>query len=1307
MTRYTTVYIALTWLWCHFSFAESQDFDYSLGLAVHPLYLEEEAPRGFAFQVLRDNHGFLWVADDIGLKRYDGYTIRSFNYSPDDPTTIGSSIILSIYLDDDNTLWAAGTQLNQYHPETETFTRHDVSDNVRIWAMHREDDIMWFGGEGLGLRAYDLASKKLIHRSFEDSESRFIRIIKPYKDDLIWIGSSSGLYLFNTKTFEKEKFPLPQIFEQGVNRFVSATVDDDKLWLATTEGIFAIDAITKKVKQYVNTEADPNVLLTNITVSILKDSKGRIWVGTDKNGVQLYQPSTDSFIRFPSYSNEYSFPPGAVNHIHEDLEGNLWFAVASYGTRRVSTHLQTFTAYRHKGDIDDSLGFNRILDLLEDNSGDIWIAADGGGLDKMDIESRKFTHYTHDPLDKTTISSNSVLSLAQDQQGKIWIGTWGGGLNILDPKTGKVERVLHNPEQDQSQTIADNNIFWLEIGKSGLVYIGVWQMGLQIYDPSTREYKSYLNTGNYTSDITNPSINTILLSDDEKQVWIGGRNGLELFDTANETFTLIDLGDLYSINAIHKQDETTLWLATASGLIRYNTQSGAYKRFSMTHGLSNDFIVSIEQDDLGYLWLGSQNGLNRFDPDTEDIRTYNKGDGLAGSSFNRASHLKTKNGTMYFGGDRGMTSFNPTNPPTNLSLPQVHLTKFEVYQKEVRAGDYPWFPDHVNYTKEIRLPYHLRDISFEFTGLSLISPADNRYRYRLLGLEKEWTEVASSRRRVRYTNLESGHYQFEVTATNNDGVWSKSTKTITLIVLPPWWEYWWVRSIFILLPALCIYLLHYWRIRLNIARQKELKQLVLDKTGQLNRLNTDLECRVEQRTSELSVEIEERKLAESKLFYMAFHDQLTGLPNRSWLTQSLEELMEKAEKDDRQFSLFFLDGDRFKQVNDTLGHRMGDMLLKAATERLCNLLNKGQHAARLGGDEFTILLEKLASPAEAESLAKDIIEAFDKPFTIEKNTVSFRVSIGVLICDKQYSKPSQALRDADVAMYKAKAGGRGTYRVFDKQMREDTLQVAQIELDLHRALKENEFYVVYQPIVTMEDNKLAGFEALIRWNHPTRGLIPPDKFISVAEYLGLIMDIGIWVLEHACIQYKVWSAIFPDENLPYISINLSPLQLSQPSLIHKVDEVFAKTNVPSHKIKMEITESALAENTSTANSLLKALRDRDVELMIDDFGTGYSSLSYLDRLPVQILKIDRKFVESITDPDNQHKGSKEIVKATITLAHNLQLKVIAEGIETQEQWDKLRAYKCDFGQGYFISRPMKPKEATEYILKSRSPPPAP
>jgi diguanylate cyclase (GGDEF)-like protein len=393
----------------------------------------------------------------------------------------------------------------------------------------------------------------------------------------------------------------------------------------------------------------------------------------------------------------------------------------------------------------------------------------------------------------------------------------------------------------------------------------------------------------------------------------------------------------------------------------------------------------------------------------------------------------------------------------------------------------------------------------------------------------------------------------------------------------------------------------------------------------------------------------------------------------------------------------FIDGDRFKQINDTHGHQLGDFILISAAKRLELLLHEHYMVARLGGDEFTILVEYVNSEEEVTETCDRIIAAFNEPFLVEKNPLFFKVSVGVVFCQDQYTSPDHILRDADIAMYKAKERGRGTYQIFDAEMREQTQEMTQLEADLYKGLEQSQFFLVYQPIVNLQTGELSSFEALCRWQHPEKGLIPPDKFIPIAEESGLIFTLGSWVLHQACAQLVAWIKEYRLEKPPTIAINLSSLQLNQSYFLAQVDRMLEETGMDSKLLKLEITESGLMENSESMNLLLDELRLRNIELAIDDFGTGYSSLSYLDQLPVQVLKIDRGFVNGMIHEGEGSRSPIEIVRGTISLAHSLNIMVVAEGIETEQQYQLLKSYGCDFGQGYYIAKPLSNEDAASFM----------
>ena len=443
-------------------------------------------------------------------------------------------------------------------------------------------------------------------------------------------------------------------------------------------------------------------------------------------------------------------------------------------------------------------------------------------------------------------------------------------------------------------------------------------------------------------------------------------------------------------------------------------------------------------------------------------------------------------------------------------------------------------------------------------------------------------------------------------------------------------------------------------------------------------------------------DITERKLAEEKLHHVAFHDALTGLPNRLLFTEHLQLAVERALKsEDQLFAVLFLDVDRFKNINDSLGHTRGDELLINIARRLDTCVRPQDSVARFGGDEFAILLNDIKHTTEAIRVVERIQRELMLPLRLGGHEVFTSASIGIALSAMSYSKAEDILRDADTAMYRAKSEGKGRYEVFDKVMHARAMSLLQLENDLRRAIERKEFVVHYQPIINLENDTLSGFEALVRWQHPERGMVSPAEFIPLAEETDLIVPLGQWVLRESCRQVVEWQKKSPEAAALSISVNLSGKQMRQPDLVDQVQQVLNETGLDPRRLRLEITESVVMENAEMATSMLRQLRSLDVNLSIDDFGTGYSSLSYLHRFPVNVLKIDRSFVGGMDD--STENG--EIVRTILTLAHNLGMQVVAEGVETEEQLTKLKSLQCEYGQGYLFAKPLGRDAAEELILR--------
>lgn len=456
----------------------------------------------------------------------------------------------------------------------------------------------------------------------------------------------------------------------------------------------------------------------------------------------------------------------------------------------------------------------------------------------------------------------------------------------------------------------------------------------------------------------------------------------------------------------------------------------------------------------------------------------------------------------------------------------------------------------------------------------------------------------------------------------------------------------------------------------------------------------------------VQTDISDRKRAEEELIHQAYYDPLTGLPNRAFLMERLREASARKNlQDDEQLGVLFIDIDRFKRVNDSLGHAVGDMLLIAIAFRLERCLHSQSTIARLGGDHYVILLENVQNIEQVSEVAEKIHQQLKAPFTFEGHAVFVTVTIGIALSSIEHEVSADLLRNADIAMYRAKRSGKARTAIFDKAMHDEAVQLLQLENDLRRELHEAEtlnqtsLRLAYQPIVSLFDGKIVGFEALVRWNHPQRGFIPPSEFIPLAEETGSIVPLGLLVLREACRQLVEWQTRFTSlrqSGVLKMSVNLSGKQFLQPDLVEHVDRVLQETGLDPAFLKLEITESVLIEDTQTANQTLWKLKERNIHLSLDDFGTGYSSLSHLAQFPIDTLKIDKSFVQQIgTEGKNL-----EIIQAIVTLAHGLGMDVTAEGVETAEQLAELKSLGSEDGQGYFFSKPLSAENATLLLRQS-------
>jgi diguanylate cyclase (GGDEF)-like protein len=484
---------------------------------------------------------------------------------------------------------------------------------------------------------------------------------------------------------------------------------------------------------------------------------------------------------------------------------------------------------------------------------------------------------------------------------------------------------------------------------------------------------------------------------------------------------------------------------------------------------------------------------------------------------------------------------------------------------------------------------------------------------------------------------------------------------------------------------------------LNFVSNHVSSAIIRRETSEIERQTHELlEQQVKLRTLALEEEILQRKQAEKRLKHTASHDSLTGLPNRAVFLDLLNHAIAcNKRKPDLDFAILFLDLDRFKVVNDSLGHHAGDTLLKLIASELSAIVRGKDTVARLGGDEFVILIEDLDSNNTAFEIAQRITEFLKEPFIINNQLVFTGTSIGILFSDKRYDNADTMLRDADTAMYHAKDSGKGRYEVFDASMHQRVQNALSLEADIREAIEWEEFIPYYQPIIKLENEEVKGFEALARWESSKRGFVYPDDFIPLAEETNLVQAIDLQILKKSCQQLKIWQETLSRHDL-YVSCNLFCNQFFSTTLPVDIENILIETGLKPHNLRVELTERALLENTEIVLSNMKALKRLGVKILLDDFGTGYSSLSYLHQFPIDVLKIDRSFINNV----HEHKSNRAIIKTIVDLATNLRMATVGEGIENIEDAQLLQKMDCLYGQGYYYAKPMPPEEVEQYIVNN-------
>jgi diguanylate cyclase (GGDEF)-like protein len=623
---------------------------------------------------------------------------------------------------------------------------------------------------------------------------------------------------------------------------------------------------------------------------------------------------------------------------------------------------------------------------------------------------------------------------------------------------------------------------------------------------------------------------------------------------------------------------------------------------------------------------------------------------------------------LLFGGAGGLTVIRPRALVPWTYRPPLVITSVRLGGRLVPAG-------RLNATGSavpLTIAPEGNSLSVEFAALDFSAPEQNQYAYRLDGFDRDWVGADPHHRLAVYTNLPPGDYALHLRGSNRNGVWGY-TRIVPVRVLAAWYQ----TSVIKLLEALGAIALMF--------------ALIHVRTTVLRRRQRELQLLIDERTASLTQRTHELQQSELQLERIAYFDELTQLPNRRVFKGRLDELLAAGPSRSNSFAVLLIDLDRFKQINDTLGHEAGDQLLREVADRLRQSVLEQHTVARLGGDEFAVLVPGLNQKQDAATVAHRLLAAMSRPFILMGHEFRVTTSIGISTYPQDALDAQTLTKYADIAMYHAKEEGRNNFQFFSERLNADTLERLTLEACLRHALERDEFRLHYQTKRDIRTGRITGMEALLRWQHPDLGTVAPLKFLPIAEETGLTVPIGRWVLSTACLQNMAWQK----QGLPHLSIavNLTERQFLDEHLLQDVASILQATGMPAQLLELEITESLLIRDVAKTLAVLTPLKALGVRIAADDFGTGYSSLATLQQFPLDTIKIDRSFVRDVTGtPENTI-----LADAVVALGKSLSLTVVAQGVETREQADFLRKHACDELQGFYFNRPLPAQQFAELL----------
>ena len=1234
-------------------------------LTIKQLGTQDGLSQSTALDIHQDQQGFIWIATESGLNRYDGYSITRYHRGSD--TSIPDDFIYTIAERDNGDMWfgtARGSVLlwernsDQFRtvPFVEARHKEAATPSVRK-LLSTSDGLLWIGTRGNGLTLLDPATgetKTYRHDANDPVSLPSDHVNEAFEDRSgnIWVGTNKGLARLLPDRQSFKRFPTGDKTRRGISGIKVRSIYEDHqgvIWVGTAErGVSAYFRNSGQFVSYQTKSTDASSFCGNSVSAIVQDNDERLWFATEQ-GLCLYDRESNSFSGFGVIDDSKGLTDSDLMSLMVDRSGQLWI-----GTRHDGINISNPQSWLF-GHTLPALDLSGVTSFATDLDG-LWVGTMGKGLLRISERNPQPKFFNK----ATGLTDDRIMALETSADDHIWVGTMSGGLMRLamnGTQTGS-----WRTDSEPGQQLPSNAVMSLLEDSKGRLWIGTYGEGVARLDANRSHIDVFSGGVNSGSGLAGNQA-MVIEEDATGSIWVGTEAGLHHFDEDGGAFESFvhdpdepDSLAAEAVYALHSDASGNLWVGTAGGgldRVVLNEEAIQFEHHTAVIELGANLIYGIQSDLEGNLWLSGNRGLVRYTPTTEKGRRFKAAQGLQDDEFNFGAHHSGIDGRLLFGGPKGFNQFDPAALNIVEVPPQVVITNIEIQGR-------PLPNQFSSSVKALELTYEDDLVTLEFAILDYVDSDSNRFEYQLNGHDTRWIKSGNSRR-ASYSGLAPGNYVFRVKGANSSGVWSDTPAQLHLTVQPPPWK---TNLAYALYATFALLLL------MGISRTWRNRRAA-------------------------------ERAHQQELYKLAYFDPLTGLSNRNHLISESVNLLKAAAEASTHVAVLHMNYHNFKRVNDSLGHAKADHLLQLIADRITRHSASLHHSpvliARVGGDEFAIVAAGFDSIEHVTQFATRLQASMSDTIILAHSEMRVSFSVGITCFPEDGTSIEVLLKNADLAVRNAKETGRNTICAYRSSMDTGIEDELQLEIEFLKAIDTGQLELHYQPKVDAKTRKVVGAEALIRWNHPERGLVSPGTFIPMAERTGLIANMDSWVMKSIFQQQQAWQSMrFPRV---ITSFNVSAGQFCRVGFLNQLRDLTTTYEVDTSTMEIEITEGVLMHDAKLARQNLDAIKEMGFRIAIDDFGTGYSSLSYLKNFAVDVLKIDRSFVTDLETDEN----NRSLCNAIIALGKSLNLEVTAEGIETKEQFEFLMHAGCDEIQGYWVARPEPLTNFERFVLDNLEP----